>query len=464
MFLLLVRKELLEHLLGLRFGLSCILCLVISLSSTFVLTRDYREALADYQTNLVIHKDEAEKENDLVWGGIKVDKPLNPMQIFFRGVDRKLTATAKVGSLGEPQLEAGLETNPVALLFPSIGMLFFIGVVMSLLAIAFSYDTVAGEKELGTLKLLMSYSLPRDQVLLAKWVGGYAALVLPFLLSVVSGLVIVVLFPSVDLRADHYAALGGIAVLAMLYLGVMYSLGVFVSARTQLASTSITILLMVWVLMVLVVPNIAPYIAGQIRPLRSATSVDRQKYQLEVEDNAQLEELMKAWEEKHPKPEDDQDAQSKWWGQWWVYWDVEKRDRILRLVDMHKAIDDEYQNRMRGQIGLAEDLSRLSPLASFAYAATDLSGTGVDERNRFVEQLPEYRKQISVFALDKWVLYDGGEVEGRYTIEGHPVFTYEETRFRDRIGGILGDVLVLGLWTVLLFMGAYVSFLRYDVT
>ncbi len=57
--------------------------------------------------------------------------------------------------------------------------------------------------------------MPRDQVLLAKWCGGYTALVLPFLLSVLSGLVIVVLFPSVELRADHYAELGGIAILAM---------------------------------------------------------------------------------------------------------------------------------------------------------------------------------------------------------------------------------------------------------
>ena len=41
--------------------------------------------------------------------------------------------------------------------------------------------------------------------------------------------------------------------LALLYLAAIYSLGILVSTRTQLASTSITVLLMVWVLVVLVV-------------------------------------------------------------------------------------------------------------------------------------------------------------------------------------------------------------------
>ena len=119
---------------------------------------------------------------------------------------------------------------------------------------------------------------------------------------------------------------------------------------------------------------------------------------------------------------------------------------------------------MDAQIRLAKQLSRISPLASFAYATTDLAGTGIRDRNRFMEMLPDYRKQISVFGLDRWVLYDGGEVEGDYNIEGYPQFVYEESRLQDRIGGILIDILVLGIWNILFFMGAYFSFLRYDMT
>ena len=235
MFFLLFRKELLEQLLSLRFAMACIICLVVVLSSTWVLTKEYKESLADYRTNVVLHKNEIEESNDLVGDGIKIDKPLNPMQIFFKGLDQELTATATVNAQSEPQFEASYEGNPVGLLFPPIDLLFFIGIVMSLLAIAFSYDAVAGEKEMGTLKLLMSYSIPRDLVLLAKWIGGYLALVAPFLVAVLCGLVVLVLSPTVELRSQDWGALGLILFCALLYLAAIYSLGIFVSTRTQLA-------------------------------------------------------------------------------------------------------------------------------------------------------------------------------------------------------------------------------------
>jgi hypothetical protein len=81
---LLIRKELLDQLLSLRFAMACIICLVIMLSSTYVLTKDYKEALSDYNTNVVMHKNEIEESQNFAGDGIKIDKPLNPMQIFWR--------------------------------------------------------------------------------------------------------------------------------------------------------------------------------------------------------------------------------------------------------------------------------------------------------------------------------------------------------------------------------------------
>ena len=240
MFFLLIRKELLEQLLSLRFAMACGICLAIMLSSIFVLAKDYQEALADYRTNVVMHGNEIEETQNLVWDGIKLDKPLNPMQIFVRGVEEELSATAKVNAFTEPQFEVSYEGNPVVSLFPTIDLFYFVGVVMSLLAIAFSYDAVSGEKELGTLKLLMSYSVPRDTVVLAKWIGGYLAMIAPFLLSFLSGLVVVILFPTVELKESHWSALALILICSLLYLAAIHSLGILVSARTHLTSTSIT--------------------------------------------------------------------------------------------------------------------------------------------------------------------------------------------------------------------------------
>ena len=457
MLILLVRKELLEQLLTLRFAMACVICMVVILSSVFVLTKDYKESLADYRTNVVMHKKEVEESNDLVWGGIKVDKPLNVMQIFLRGVDRKLGATAKVNGFAEAQFEADYDRNPITSLFPPIDLLFFIGVVMSLLAIAFSYDAVSGEKELGTLKLLMSYSLPRDQVLLAKWIGGYLALIAPFVMAFVCGLVIVVMFPTVELKADHWVELGIILMIALAYLSSFYSLGVFVSARTHLASTSITVLLMIWVTLVLALPNVAPYLAVQLKPARTISMVDKEKYQIERDEEEKFQKALEQWGEDHPEVPRNR-------GTWWAKWDELKRDQLLRLIGAQEKINDQFQIEMAGQIQLAKSLSRISPLASFTYAVSDVAGTGIENRNRFMDLLVDYRKEITRFGLDQWIIYDGEERWRDYTIEGYPKFAFKESRLQDRTELIFADILLLLVWNIVFFMGAYLSFLRYDVT
>ena len=457
MFFSLVRKELLEQMLALRFSMACVICLVIVLSSAFVMTKDYQEALSDYHTNLVMHEKEIEETQNLVWDGIKVDKSLNPMQIFFKGVDQELTATAKINAVAEPQFEANFERNPVIFLFPSIDWLFFIGTFVSLLAIAFSYDAISGEKESGTLTLLMSYSVPRDQVLLAKWMGGYLALVAPFLLSLLCGLIVVVLFPTVELHSEHWAGLGPIFLISLLYLAAMYSLGLFISACTHLASTSVAILLLIWVLMVLIVPNIAPYIAAQIEPLQDFTMVDKEKYQIEREEEQKFEAELKQWAEQHPKVQA--------WGEslWWVNWHRIKRDQLLRLIERQDKINDQFQTQMEVQIRLGQYLSRFSPLASFAYAASDLAGTGVQDRGRFMDRLPDYRKEITRFGMEQRILANEREDWSSHTIEGYPHFAVTESTLRDRVVSVLVDILFLGVWNILFFMGTYLSFLRYDV-
>lgn len=458
-FGLLIQKEILEQLLSLRFALACTICLIISMSSAFVLTKDYKEALADYNTNVVMHDKEVDENGD-VWGkGLMVDRPPNPLQIFVRGVERHLTASIRVTFQQEPELESDTDMNPVNDLFPPIDLLFFIGVVMSLLAIAFSYDAISGEKESGTLKLLMSYSLPRDQVLIAKWFGGYIALATPLLLSLLCSLVIVLLFPTVELQGDDWLAIGALVAAGLLYLAAIYSLGVFISARTQLASTSITVLLMIWVLMVLVIPNVSPYLASQIQPLPPFTEIDADKVERERDLRDEFNRELDEFRDKNPDIEE--------WGndgRWGTEWNLIEQRRALKLIDAQSSIDQAFVNQLSQQLDLAKYLSRISPFSSFAYAATALSATGPTERERFLATLPEYRKEVAIFITNMWsrmhaenIDYDDRDYSGR------PQYVHTLPDIEQRFADSLIDVMLLGVWCVVFFMGAYLSFLRYDV-
>ena len=454
MFLHLVRKELLDHLLTLRFALACAISLVIMLSSVLVLAREYRMAQSDYRTNLSVHKREIEETRDLAYRGIKVDKPLNPMQIFFKGIDDQLLVTARVSGARELRFEADFEENPVVFLFLPIDLLFFIGIVMSLLALAFSYDSISGEREQGSLKLLMSYAAPRDVVIGAKWIGGYLALIVPFILSLLCGVVVVALFPTVELKPHDWMTLGFILLVSLLYLLAIYSLGLLISVRTRLASTSITVSLMLWVLLILIIPNTAPYIASQIVPVSSFVQVEKQKTQLVAEEQVKFERALEAWSEQNPE--------IHWGHRWWANYSRMQLDHMPRVMDIQDRVNEQFQQSMEAQVRLAQYISRLSPFSSFAYAASDLAGTGIRDRNRFVDQLPEYRREVAEFGLNVYIAANERNDWYSRTVEGYPLFVYEESSLSERINWI--DILALAVWNIVFFMGAYISFLRYDVT
>ena len=242
---------------------------------------------------------------------------------------------------------------------------------------------------------------------------------------------------------------------SLLYVSALYTLGVFVSTRTQLASTAITVLLTVWVLMVLIVPNAAPYLAARLEPVRSFVLVEKEKAQVQRDEQQRLDREMDEWAEANPEV-------PRWQGyEWWSRWTELSLDRLDRLMDGQRKVNEHYHKELGQQIGLAQNLSRLSPLSSFAYAATDLAGTGVRDRTRFMDQLDAHRRELSIFGQQSWLDAAARRDWDSRTIEGYPRFAYEESAVGDRINW--PDLLALGMWNILFFMGAYLSFLRYDV-
>jgi len=475
MLLHIVRKELLDQLLSLRFAIACVVCLVVFLLSSIVLTRDFRESMSTYNMNRVVHRNEVLQISRIwdLWQGLTVDRPLNAMNILVRGFTPELTESVKVQGGGRLDFAETYEQNPVKPLFPEVDFVFIVGIIMSLLALAFSYDAVSGERESGVLTLLMSYSVPRDTVLMGKWIGGYLALIAPFVLSFLVALVVMALFPEVEPTLDNTLALVGLLGLALLYLAAVYSLGLFVSCRTEITSTSITVLLLVWVVFILAIPNMAPYVTSQLLPVPSRESVEREKLAIQQESWRRVDEMRR--EEQERTGETD-------------VWNNEAfRARIeeyRKEVEVRvQKIEDSHAARIQAQTRWSGVVARFSPLTAFNLAAFDLAAAGIEQESRFVEALKNYSTSWDEYsrqkreAFDRYmeekrrqsedgsVRIDPGEMEqfNKLDLSDYPRFRFEYMSFKDRLGQVYVDVLLLLLWNVLFFMLAYLSFLRYDV-
>jgi hypothetical protein len=316
-------------------------------------------------------------------------------------------------------------------------------------------------------------------VLLAKWIGGYAVLILPFLLTVLAGAVIVLIQPDISLDAGQWLRLAGILGLGLLYVAVMFSLAIWVSALTGRASTSVMLLLTLWVVLVLVVPNLSPHVAQALLPAANAQEIDSARDAAARQVWDELNEKMKQYRKAHGL------AAEQWWQEinwdsWddmakvydmWIYgWPLEKQ-ASLRVLGEFAKIEQQHEQQMNAQIDLSRWLSRLSPFSCFALAATELSDEGLLQQRRHREQLRVYQEQFSAYAHDEGLAMEKKYQANRGKSPGLwcnlkekpvPVFHYVSPAGGDYVQMVLLDGGILAGATLLLFMLGYLAFLRYD--
>ncbi len=476
MFRVMLDKEIRNHLLSFRFLAVLVLLVVIVPATVMILSTDAIRKQDDYSRR------QAEIQNYLrsyahfnrLSGVISPSQPPIPMLALVRGLSADVDLNV-------------FDNDPLPVMFPLIDLTFIVTILLSLAALVFAYDAVSGDKEDGTLKLTLANGVSRSTVLAAKLLGGMITLFVPFVLSVAAGLVVILLNPRIGWSAADWGALGLLLAGAAVYLAVFYGLGLLVSARHASSASSILTSLVVWVLVVLVVPNLSPYLSELIIPAPSRIRIGREADRLtDVErDNlgrklsaekraaviaanpvlADVERMSEA-EVKAAIARDPAFAAA--------YETFRKESeaawREANVIQGQKAevLWREVRLKEEAQTRLALDLSLTSPLAGFTYLATDLTSTGMLNQSHFGDlvrvwggQYSEYmqRKMAEMRRADPTMDVWNTAVD----VSDMPRFVYREASLADRIRGVMKPFLVLCAYGLVFFAAAYVSFIRYDV-
>ena len=466
MLSLLIRREWLGHLRSFRFAAASILCFASVLGSIVLSALSYDAARVERSALVARHHQEVLSYyawTPLMWGGVRVDKPLNPMSLFTRDPDRGHLTVASVNAYWEPTfIDAGLQ-NPLSRLTATVDLEFVIVAVLSLLAIVFSYDAVCGEREQGTLRLALSYPVSRGHFLIGKWVGGFLALAAPYLTALIGGGLVLSLGFDFGLDRTAWTGLALLITASLLYLFAIFGLGVCVSIFVGRSVTSIVLLLLIWSMAVIVVPSLAPYAAARFSPVPSPGQIEKQKQanRRDIETRT-----LRARDRKPPSAFDS-------WLLWAAWSNRVRRDQFLEQMDMAESINERFRHDMARQVDLAKNFSRISPAASFRLIAASLSATGPRETERFWQALVEYRRELCRFAYDSWAematdnhkrRLAGLEVQSTYHIERYPRFDYQYVGLGERLEEALDDVLLLCLWCALFLVAGYAVFSRGDIT
>ncbi len=459
----LLRKELTDHLQSFRFFITMLLCLVLIPLGIFVGAREYKNVLSDYRQSMALYQESMQGSKNPHQVEAKGMRPPSPFSIFAAGLDRFLPDEILATEKGGLMLGSNRSMDsPHSILFGKIDFLFIVGVVMSLLAVLFTFDAVTREKELGTLRLMLSNGFPRHHILIGKFIGNFLTFLIPFTLSLLLGILILSLTGVFPLFQPGILLRLALMVLAsLLFLSAFFNLGLLATALSQRSLTSQIVLLFLWIVLIFAVPRAGGMLSEIILPVKTHQTVQLEKAL--VRKNSE-DEKAAALKQLFLDAQENKTADT---------YDREREPIVRRLAEKEKngldAIDREYENRKARQTQIAAICSRLSPFASFAYFLTELSDTGILQMNHFYQTAGSFYDQMErdVYSMGYYDEIPGYGMRmsfgGWVSWDNIPKFQLQPIPFSLTFRAVWVDLLLLALFNLVFFIGAYVAFLRYDV-
>ena len=469
------KREIYDNLNSLRFALTTVLLLALMVTNAVRHLREHPKRVQRYQdavTESLNHL--TDRANDSLYtlaqygpgnfykkpsllhfcanGGepllsdvVEVDEP--PVFMTDAEGNRLLEG---IWSLSYP--DANLQNKNVGPNVSQVDWAFIIGYILSLIALWFTFDAFSGEREHGTLRLMLANSIPRHTVLIGKFFGALLSISIPFALAVLVNLLLISTANTVHLTTEAWGRLGIIFCLALLYTSLFVALGLLVSARVQQSAVSLMILLLTWVTFVVFMPSTLASIASSFSPAMSFDEV---------------------WKQRNPIQEDLWDKYKE------ELWSSELDDRKLRAKSEFYTENAEREERRQeeqlkyrsSQVHRARAITSISPATLLQHLIEGFAGTGFERHLQFVENTQRYARQLREFVADT----DRADPESLHILgvrEGmskKPISPESVPRFEDTLNlsrdfnTAVTELLLLMLFVLVLLSGAYLAFVRVEV-
>jgi ABC-type transport system involved in multi-copper enzyme maturation permease subunit len=485
MFMTIVLKELKSILLSPKFPVTFAVSSLLVLLSVFMGIREYRASLDGYHAAGELVKQEMREAQGWMALSNRVYREPDPMQIFASGVGNDVGRLSGISQWEPVKLsQSAYSDDPIFAFFRFIDFAFIVQVVLTLFAILFTYDAINGERESGTLQLMLSNAVPRATVITAKFAGAWLGLVVPLTIPVLLGVSLLLLY-KIPMTLEHWVRLGFLMGASLLLFTFFIAFGILVSAVTRRSNISFLVCLVSWVAMVLIIPRAGMMMAGQMVKVPTDAEIDSQQDSFSKDRwEARFAALQEKWKkrneplEKLSKEEREAKREEMEWT--WAEEDKKDRDSMQAEIDANaRKLREDLRNRKEGRERLAFALSRFSPVSAYQLAAMNLAGTDITLKTRYEDALEAYRTDFNRFKeqkqkesgssggirisidTERGIKIDAGR-EMALDLAGMPEFTPNRPTLAESVSATGIDFGLMGGYSLLAFAGAFVMFLRYD--
>ena len=465
----LIQKEIMHHILSVQFVAFLLMCLLLVPLTLHINYRNYLQNQVNYQESLKLSAAEVEEKTpnapDPNTEVSKLFLEPTPLSVFAKGLEESLPSYLGMTRNGVKQGSMSLGEASLSSALGNLDFLFVVSTVFSLLALLFTFDAVAGEREAGTLRITLANALPRDLFLWSKLIGGYIVFVVPFLVAFLLGLFLLVSqgFPLGE--SDISLRVLSLTLVSLLYIGVFFAVGTVISTYLDNSKTALIVAFTVWVLAVLIAPRVGFLTAKLMAPTRAIQSVHMEKTAIRNNLNSEKEQVLgnKITEtlgtslnmnEALPKIAELREPI-----------DAEYRQKFQEQVN---TVEREYQRETKRQESVGETLSRITPTSSLIYLAMNLAETGKIKRDayfqtgaRYYTLLEEtYFSEIKDDDFATMARFVSGKTEPK-KIAPPPDMT--ETSLSETLRYSVVDLLLLCFLAIVLTTVAFLKFFRLDI-
>lgn len=161
---------------------------------------------------------------------------------------------AQLQAQGAAVLPAAPEIHTLTIL---ANLIEYVSMVGAILAVILGYNTLIEEKESGSLKLILSRPVFRDQLILGKLLGNGAVIAVLLGIVFVFNLVLLVLVGGIMPTLGEVTRLLIFMFMAFSYMLIFLSLAILLSIRMRDSATVFLIALVVWTVFSFVIPQMA---------------------------------------------------------------------------------------------------------------------------------------------------------------------------------------------------------------
>ena len=491
MFWALIRHELLMNLMTFRFLVTVIASMSLVLAGSIVLTDNYERRLVSYNKDFQKHQEGNFSGRTYSSFMPSLDRAPNPLSLFNQGLDKraKNSLQIKIGEVpflwGNVSRHTGF-SNPFRYLLADIDLVSIFQILFSLLALVFAYDAIAGDRENGTLRLILVNPVGRGLIVLSKYLGAMLCLTLPLLMSFLLTLLLQLQSNAIHYGPDDFLRIGGIFLTTVVYTSTFYLLGLFISSMIHRTATSLIVSMFLWVALTLLYPNVSLFLVNRF--------IDTEE-KVEQADQA-IDQILEQfyWNEeapgdpfKNPPLLKDSKAGSESSSYTHLkknitfipdaseihvptvkaYFQELTAARIRTAGTVWRIREKAFSETYIRKSSIARNALRFSPAGLYHLSTEAWAGTGLARMQDFFEAGRQYRETILDYFYDKkafgsrqWFASDKGVVRW----DEVPRFSYQPPSvFEDASNRALRDLFLLFLLNPMLFMITFAVFSRQEV-